>query len=56
MAIPSSVANRAVEIPAASWLAWGEEPSSAITRNAMIMPYTVPTSPIIGPRVPTVAR
>ena len=27
MAIPSSVANRAVEIPAASWLACGDEPS-----------------------------
>ena len=37
-AIPSRVANRAVEIPEASWLAWGVAPAVAITRKLRIMP------------------
>ena len=48
IARPTSVVNRAVEIPPASSVGLGVAPPNAITWNDSIIPCTVPNSPIIG--------
>ena len=49
--------NRAVEIPSATFSGLGWAPAAvAISWKLAIMPAMVPTSPIIGPSVPMMAR